>query len=573
MSEIKKVTLYKIKPGNTFADYIKGDLKTFDNVKDPAGKYEAYIKYENVLGAQKNEDKVPWLRFLNGGFPAKKYLFDTRNRFPRAIMALKVNAGTTEHHFAIIFGQHADTFLNKKIIAHDFGIKVGMNICGPDGLRRIQTAMHEAVSRQTERQASVGASLTVFGMSESEFLKTISGDVDPAYKALIESFRGRDNISIKLPKGSAISWSDLSDICLKFEERYNSSDYKATEFRVYDILRHENDPIVISELDKLLCSKIEKKDFSKIHLSPPVFMEEDEVSYAYKIKKPDEDLEVFDDLSIEDLINQPRRRLKGLTQQTIENWHIYRYDSDLEATFPLWDAYRCIVAEIELGKKLYVLANGQWREVSEDLLQKVDSYFQENNLVIDPKYLPQDISIYDSARNENREEVYNTAVAVNDASSFLFDKSKILIAGKNIYEICDLMHLDKHLVHVKKYSSGAASISHLFVQTKFYSHAFSTEEDTRKSMIDWIDQCVLPANSTKDKVKFKSIIPVKTKDLDDRQYTVIFCVLHSDAKFGVDDLPFMSRYELMSCHKYLTQDRRFQVGVAFRKVILGKPVP
>lgn len=252
MTEFKRVTLYKIKEGSEFADYLKGELDDYDKV-ELKGEFDGYIKFQNTGGAEKTEDAIPWMKFLNSGFREKQYKFSARNKFPRAIMALRIQRKDLDDlHFVAAFGQHGDSFLNKDQIVYDFGIKVGMNICDDDGLRRIQTTAHESISRQTERQASTGASLGVFGInSEAEFLRTISGSVKVDYREAIESFKGKDSILIKFPKDENIDWSYLAALCLKLEERYNSSDYRDTAFKSYDILRHENDPLVIDRLDEL----------------------------------------------------------------------------------------------------------------------------------------------------------------------------------------------------------------------------------------------------------------------------------------------------------------------------------
>jgi len=137
-----------------------------------------------------------------------------------------------------------------------------------------------------------------------------------------------------------------------------------------------------------------------------------------------------------------------------------------------------------------------------------------------------------------------------------------------LYEICDLFHLERHFVHVKRYSSGASSISHIFTQTKLYSHAFATDADTRKSVAEWIDASDEPENEGKDRAAFKALSPHDTKIME-ADYTVVFCLLTEQAAFTVANLPFMSQYELMLTHRFLTQDRNFKVGVVFRQIQLG----
>jgi uncharacterized protein (TIGR04141 family) len=571
MLEIKRVTLYKTKPGNGFADYLKGDLATYDHVVDDDHGFEGYIKFVKAGGKAKTEDEVPWLRFLNSGFPAKKYELIATNIFPRAIMAIKFAVeGKGDRHYVATFGQHADSMLDRNRIVYDFGIKVGMNICDTERLRRVQTTGHESISTQTERQASVGANLRVFGVNtESEFLRTISGYVKAEFNPIVESFRGRDSIAIKLPKEKNIAWSDLVSICRQLDEQYYSTAYKNTVFKVYDLLRHETDPQVVADLDDALCVKIAAKDFGKIHLSPPTFVESEEIDFCYQQHGDDDDPPpLFEDLRIADLVSVPRRRLKGLSVGTLKSWSIYEYNSEQDKAFLKWNAYECLVAEIELNGKTYVLSNGQWREISPELRNTVTTYFANHNLDVAAPYLPNGTNIYDAARKQNREEVYNRAVAAAEAAAFLFDKGKVKIAGQGLYEICDLFHLERHFVHVKRYSSGASSISHIFTQTKLYSHAFATDADTRKSVAEWIDASLEPENDGKDRAAFKLLSPHDSR-IAEPDYTVIFCLLTEQPAFSISDLPFMSQYELMLTHRFLTQDRNYKVGVVFRQVQLG----
>ena len=571
MSGMKRITLFRIKDGKNFEEFLKGDLGTYTHI-DPNDEFEGYIKYDPAGGGQKTDEQIPWLRFLNSGFAEKKYTYEAFNKYPRALMALRVigKDGADDVFYAAAFGQHGDTYLDKDQIVYDFGIKVGMNICDAEKLRRIQTAAHEAISRQTERQASTGTSLGVFGINtEHEFLRTISGHVKTEYKELVESFRGKDSILIKFPKDQEVTWNYLAQLCRKLEERYVSDDYTKTDLKVYDILRHESDPVVIAELDRLLCAAIEAKDFKAIHLAPPDFLAADDSSFAYVEKDGDEEIETFDDLRIADLIAVKRRRLKDLDETRVKGWKIFEYDPELDRTFVRWDAYRCLVAEIEWNGRTFVLSSGQWREVSEELKASVEQYLHDHDLLLDPAYLPHGINIYKADRKENREEVFNRRAAEDCADLYLLDKAKLEIAGQRRYEVCDLLHADRSIIHVKRYSSGAASISHLFTQGRFYAHAFSTDTACRNGMAAWINADDDPVNASKNKPGFLALIPEKKTDLNEKDYSIVFCVLHDEDDFSLGKLPFMSRYELMQSHRFLTEDRSFRVGIVFRKVILG----
>ncbi len=49
---------------------------------------------------------------------------------------------------------------------------------------------------------------------------------------------------------------DLVKICLLFDERYMSDDYRSTEFARYDDFRHETDKGIIEDLDEKLLNMI-----------------------------------------------------------------------------------------------------------------------------------------------------------------------------------------------------------------------------------------------------------------------------------------------------------------------------
>lgn len=572
MEEFRRVTLYRIKDDDV-GNFSKNEDVQFDRIELPAGAGEIQVKFEDARGKPRSDNDIPWLRILNSAAGERRYKFEAQNRYPRATIGITFRlADDKPVTYVAAFGLGADAIIDRKKIVYDFGIRVAMNICDIDKLRRVQTTAHEAVSRQTERQASTGTNLAVFGVNtEVEFLRMLSGMVSAAYTDKVESFRGKESISLKLPKASVPDISALVALCRSLEERYQSNDYKNTELRVYDQLKIENDPVVKDALDQKLCVQIAARDFSHIHLAPPDFIEGDDAQFTYQKKDEDDDPPLYDDLRIEDLVSVPRRRLKGLSANTLRNWNIYRVDEGTGNTYRAWNAYQCLVAEIELNGKTYVLSNGQWRQISQELKDKVDQYFQHNEVISDCVYLPHGISIYDPARDQFREEVYNRHVALNDPDIYLFDKSKVEIAGKKIYEICDLFRNDGSMIHVKRHSSGSASINHIFTQAKLYGHAFSAEVVTRQGMRDWIDNNQEAENVGKAKADFSALVPANDIDVNEKDHELIFCILSDAENMVLADLPFMTRYELMLAHRYLTHDRKFRASVTFKQVDLSKP--
>lgn len=252
---------------------------------------------------------------------------------------------------------------------------------------------------------------------------------------------------------------------------------------------------------------------------------------------------------------------------------VYVWDVETGGKVKEWSAYKCLVAELELDGETYILSMSQWKQVSHDLKQEVEAYVSRIDIAED-RYLLNNVNIWnpEARKNkqgnpigENREEVYNDTVAAACTDIFLFDKAKVQIADERIYEVCDLLHRDKVLVHVKRLRSGAASITHLFLQGRFYGDAFVIDAKCRESMRDHIVKHI----GDRDSNLFVGTVPNDRDDLVTNQYRIVFCILNEDPGIDVNSLPFMARYELMYTHRHLHDALGFQCEVAFRQIQLG----
>ena len=171
--------------------------------------------------------------------------------------------------------------------------------------------------------------------------------------------------------------------------------------------------------------------------------------------------------------------------------------------------------------------------------------------------LKNDIDIYDTIKNHNREDIFNSDCVKNSDNLFLFDKSKISIANEKKYEICDILTNSKQLIHVKKYKTGAASLSHIFTQAKLYSEAIIINSDTRKTMVDFMEQESNNVNSVnygKNIDIFKEFLQLNER-LQEKDYTVVLCILtkekinyaRSDTHFLLFLYDFFNAFALFSC--------------------------
>ena len=592
--EIKKITLYKVKDNKDISDVITNDEKFYDKISETTVKiigtdysYSGYIKFNNGTTKTKNQDDFPWVKFLNEVKNGEKYEFKSSNKYPRAIAVISINERTpsteqtNDKIFILSFGIGIRNAFNANTIIHDFGIKTGMSLC--DKISRVQTSYHESISHQTEKQASAPSNFKSFNLdNEKEILKKISGLPKTEYNDLLDTFEGKESITIKCSKSKPISWDKLIELCLNLDNVYRSNAYQNSEdFAHYDDFKPESDNDIIDNLNKQLLESLNSRSFDHIHLAPPEFVDYQDTVFLYKdFKKIGDDKidynSYHNEISINDYFNERCKRKGEITSHTINRtFKIYKYSAEKETVVSNWSLYKCIVAELEFNQKNYILTDGKWFEISQNLIEKVTLFTTQYNEGFEERrknyeFFDKDINIYDEDRGKNHEDVFNYEIAANNNNIILFDKAKIRIngAGKS-FEMCDLLSTDKFFYHVKRYSSGAASISHLFVQMKFYSDAFLLEENTRKSMKDYLTKTINDKDSVNNKKSLSDIdnlIPVNNRDVIDRDYTVVAVILTEKNNFCISSLPLMAQYELMLTYNYLTENRKFKVDIIFVKV-------
>jgi len=571
MSDIEQVVIYKMnKTVKSYEDCLKKNDKNEPFI--PTIKFKT-ITTKDINGnfyfdisqsKSKTAKDIPWLNFMNEKLEQKEQ-FNSANVLPRGLFIYSIKVDEKDLFFAMTFGVGADSFIDKDKVISDFGIKIAMNICDPEAIKSIQTSQHEAISIQSEKQIHTGAGLSIFNIEyDEEFFKKIAGKAKKGY-TFVSSVTGTERIQLKFDKKNKLTWELLNDRTKTLEDLYLSDEYKNTEFRSFDNWKYETKSSIIDKLNSILIEKLNNQEFEKISLTIPEFLDMDRYTFSYK---KDDDNEV-DDLILMDLL-ETHNELNS--ERTLKRWPIIKNDKATKTSYRGWSAYQCIVAEVDLEDKTYILFNGKWREISQVFKQNVVNYISQSEIGFDKTILsniPQDLNIYDAVSGYNKEAVFNTECAKLNEDLFLFDKAKLRIANEAKYEICDIFSLNKELIQVKKYESGASSISHLFVQAKFYADAFILEDELRTHMKQFItEECIKigSVNYNKNKEEFLKLIPNKRPN--ENEYTIILCIL-SEKAIDLMNLPFMSLYSIYQTHKYLTKHRNYNVKFINREIVKG----
>lgn len=305
-NKLERITIYKAK------DSVKSFSFIFDVTTEslPKFKYrykdfnvEFIIKYSEVGGTKKTEADYPWMMMVNSLDSIFNFKFSTKNKTPSAVLGLKISNKTIGTKFFLLtFGMHTSRFINLDYLVSDFGIKVAMNICDQNNLKKVNTTTHSSISTLTDRQASKGASLDIFDINdEKEFFRAISGLTYDDYP-YIKSFSGKNSITINLKNSVLVSKDDLIDILLSLDNAYGSDLYK-NKFPTYGRLDYVSDTDKIENLDSILFERLKDKQLSNIHLSPNRIESDDVNYYTYEDPANHPEAIRFETLGIQELLD------------------------------------------------------------------------------------------------------------------------------------------------------------------------------------------------------------------------------------------------------------------------------
>ena len=337
---------------------------------------------------------------------------------------------------------------------------------------------------------------------------------------------------------------------------YRSNKYKNSGFKCVDnwsFVKSEDEKNI---LDKELLEYLNNQKLEKIYFSPPEMLDIMKSQFQYGNSK-----KFYNELNINDYLLYKKNVIKSVS--VLKNDYVYLYNKDLnDENTTKFRIYNCIVAELTHDNKdTYILFEGKWRKIDKDFMSSVSSYLFKNNIEFDSDCLKIELkNTLKDSNNEYIESAFNENCVRNSQNLLLMDKSKNIIAGKRIYELCDILSSRGELIHVKKYSGGSSSLSHLFVQVCFYSDAIISDDSARTSMFEFIKKTILDHDSVnygKEESSFIDIIN-KSNSSNSNKLTVVLCIL-STSSIKLKELPFMVLYEIKQIDSYLKSHFNFKV--------------
>lgn len=434
-----------------------------------------------------------------------------------------------DRYFALSFG-HVFHNLEDTAYEHDFGLRVTLNSVDPNRLKSTDI-LEPGADRRQRTQLPVDSDLTYFDFDhDSAILKSLTGKVKAKYTNLFRHATGASNLRIS----SSVSSGELSHLCAELLGLYENDQYKIT-FPGIQNITPVRDPILIGELNKNLLYAFRTKSEALNLAVPDIINYRDNVFATFSGCGA---CELYEDVFMGryyEYLEAQKRDVASMGLDELKKHRLRLVDEDNSPYGDSFSILKCFVFDTALpsGAGTYNLTEGNWYEVAEDYIAKLQTY-------LDAKCVDLPLPIF----NHDTEGEYNEDVAEKDATYLCFDRKNTSPKGQSQIEPCDLYAVRDGLstfYHIKV-STFSAQLSHLFNQGINSIEILKMEEAAQTKLESLIDNAPI---SEAAKVQFKA-------PLADQNYSVVFgIVTHKDKAGKSLNLPLFSRISLMRNLKLL----------------------
>lgn len=440
-----------------------------------------------------------------------------------AILFLKINGRI----LGCCFGTSVAN-INRDNIETDFGLGVVYQKMTNSQTKTIESysLAHNPITNN--RSSSIPTSRNSFGLDKYlENITQLSGYFyDKSKRTLI---KGKEFFSVTSP----VSLDSIVKICQESILDYNKS-INDEDFKRLTATRRVKDSKIIDILEKEMNLLLSEKS-KEVYL---VDYESYDNLYGYRFTPKAK--EVKDDILIDDVYNIPKND-KIITVDYLKRKRIYPVDDTLKG-LGVWNLYKCLFAEIQIGADSFILFKGNWYEIDSDYLSSLREFIKKFEV---------DIEHITPWNGTDSEGDFNEKVAI-EIGGQCWDK-KLYFSSQYNYgiEFCDI--LDNNLIyHVKKYS-GSQLTSHLLMQTTVSAQLLASDFEIRKWLKD----------KSKEFFKGKNILLKRNLDFRKKQQT--YCILLMSQRDGQlsEILPFFTMITLHLTIKRVTQ---LGFGVAVAKI-------
>lgn len=509
----------------------------------PKEKNTAYLSIYLVKEEFKRRDKIikedeckePITVPISGSGKSYLYIKQTPGKYPKwsSLFSELINPsqiGKTSNiaaaflikvsgrYFILAFGQGGRFLIKDDVCEERFGLLVALNSIDKESLRCIDKQSLDTLESHTRIQSGHETTADQFGIDvEQDMLRAVVGT--PINDKLGSRMTGTDSLSVSV----AMELSDLPFLLKEYKEKYEK-DLSSTDYQWVNNISIVKSTSVINTLEGLLQDKFKNKDYKNLWLSIPELIEWNLVKgFIYTNGRNI----IYPDINLDSFLKTVKDD-QDITLDLLKQRHVYCADTDHKKIFNSWSIYKCVYVEIDKENEKYLFNGGKWYKIQNDFVDRTNKDF--NKIEYSSLSLP-DFS-------GGGEEGYNKSVADNQKTKFALLDKKIIFhgGGHGQIEVCDLFSTEKHLIHIKIYSSSSI-LSHLFSQGYVSGRLLQLDTEFR--------------NKVKGKLNapFNSLIKVDRRP-NDKEYTIVYAII-SEEEGDKLHLPFFSRVNLNNIYKTL----------------------
>jgi uncharacterized protein (TIGR04141 family) len=373
---------------------------------------------------------------------------------PRPAVSAAVLVGTTDSEgsprvVAFAFGSGGRFVFNRRYFVRGFGLRACLNACFPDGARRESLTRLRSVDSRTlvdvplatRRLASRAVEFDAFGMNvDRDLLRGAQGRPHETAR-WGTNIRGSDSLQITVPDDKS-----LIEVAADVLALHDATDYR-THFSFIDDIKLVADDETLTQLEEATATAAQALN---LDLVGPEGMNFDEVAYYWISGDALRNKRMT--LSLQDYRDRHGGR-EPITLARLRSERVVARNAsgDEIASDHVLD---CLVGQLELDGKTYVLAEGMFYEVSRDYLKALNRFI--DNVLGNYGSLPPGLAT-------DTEPAYLDRVGAT-ADALLVHPTTIPVERRTEgVEPCDLCMRDGALVYVKK-KEGSAKLSHLLNQ-------------------------------------------------------------------------------------------------------------
>jgi len=433
---------------------------------------------------------------------------------------------TRERTYALAFGR-GRYLLKPDAYERDFGLRVVLNSVNPEYIRSIDTDSIDDFVFHATKQSSKAATIDSYELKpQQELLKGVAGVPKQKFGSKVKFVAGADVLALNV----SIKFKKIGTLCEKIYGVYIDDAYK-DRFGFIDNLRIVKDPTTLISLNEILIAKLnelktnDNPEEESITVAPPDVIDFKDIEgicfYSIYKRTPQNELVEKIELNISEWIS-------SIGTDTVINLDEVKKEKvaiSIEGIYiAKWSLYNCLVFEAPLGGKQYILSNGLWYNVDDDIAIDVDNKVSS--------LIETGFSLID-ANNGEHEGPYNERLVASNTNAYILMDRKNIKFNNSVVEFCDVIcdSAPLQFIHIKR-KTQSATLSHLFAQGRISGTLFKRSAEFRVKVSSKIQKA-----SVKRLINFPGT-------LDMSNYKIVYAIVAKSNPNWPKSLPFFSKLNL-----------------------------